>query len=230
MKRTTQLAFLLLLLPGLAIGAQFYKEKPYTEWSEKDAKKLLSNSPWAYTYTFTEIPERFTDIGRNTAGETELKVNFRIRWLSAKPVRQAIARLAMTQKHAEPNAALAEKLDQFVNRAFPEHIVIAVDFDSNDGRLQGAVLQVMNNLLASQLHNNTYLVKNNGEKVWLTDYQRPRGDGIGAQFVFPRMLNDKPFVTSADKEVRFVTELSSRYSLNIRFKVADMVYHGQLEY
>jgi hypothetical protein len=53
---------------------------------------------------------------------------------------------------------------------------------------------------------------------------------LGAKFVFPRRLDGRPFLSPDDKEVRFITELSSRYSLNIHFKVADMIFDRQLEY
>jgi hypothetical protein len=38
---------LLLMLPPLLFSADFWKEKKSAEWSDKDVKRLLSNSPWA---------------------------------------------------------------------------------------------------------------------------------------------------------------------------------------
>ncbi|MBI3952267.1 MAG: hypothetical protein HY314_17595 [Acidobacteria bacterium] len=231
-KRCSQLIWLVvLMLPVLTGAVQFYKKKPYVEWSEKEAQKILNNSPWAYTYTFTETQQQFWKPGTNTAGVNEINVNFYIRWLSAKPIRQAFAQLVALQKRPEEDqASLRPKLDEFVSRSFPEHIVLSVDYNSNDGRLRGEVMQIMSSLVTSQLQNNTYLVKSDGEKVWLAEYQPPRPDGLGAKFVFPRMVGEKPFLSPTDKEVRFISELSSRYSFNIRFKVADMNLDGQLEY
>jgi hypothetical protein len=37
----------LLMLPTLLFSADFWKEKKADEWSDKDVKRLLSNSPWA---------------------------------------------------------------------------------------------------------------------------------------------------------------------------------------
>jgi len=37
-----------LVLSAVALAADFWSAKPYTEWSDKEAAKLLSNSPWAH--------------------------------------------------------------------------------------------------------------------------------------------------------------------------------------
>ena len=37
----------LLLLFGFGLLAAEFWQKPYTEWSEKDAAKMMTNSPWA---------------------------------------------------------------------------------------------------------------------------------------------------------------------------------------
>jgi hypothetical protein len=229
-KRCSQLIWLVvLILPALTGYGQFYKKKPYVEWSEKEAQKLLNNSPWAETYTFTE--QQFVTPGTNTGGVDEINVHFYIRWLSAKPIRQAFAQMLLLQKRSEmEQASLKPKLDAFVSRSFPEHIVVAIDYNSNDGRLQGEVMQILNSLVTAQLKNNTYLVKDNGEKVWLAEYQPPQPDGLGAKLVFPRRLGEKPFLSTSNKEIRLITKLSDRYSLSIRFKVADMVFEDQLEY
>jgi hypothetical protein len=43
--RYLSVTLLLAVLPALA--EDFWKARPYTEWSEKEVKKLLTNSPWA---------------------------------------------------------------------------------------------------------------------------------------------------------------------------------------
>jgi hypothetical protein len=49
MKRRATLSVALLVLPGalLVWAADPWKEKPYTEWAEKDVRKVLEKSPWA---------------------------------------------------------------------------------------------------------------------------------------------------------------------------------------
>jgi hypothetical protein len=229
-RRNAQLVWLIvLILPALTIYGQFYKKKPYSEWSEKETQKMLNDSPWAETYTFTQ--QEFVTPGTNTGGVDETHVSFYIRWLSAKPIRQAIAHLMTVQNTSESaRAALKPKLEAFIARSLPEHIVLSINYDSNDGERKGEVMQIMNSLVTSLLKNNTYLVKDNGEKVWIAEYQPPQPDGLGAKFIFPRQLDGKPFLGTNDKEVRLITKLGGRYSLNVRFKVADMMFDGKLEY
>ncbi|MCI0490560.1 MAG: hypothetical protein L0229_28540, partial [Blastocatellia bacterium] len=57
LKRTfTAAAFFLFLFP-LLVPAQ-WSGKPYTEWSEKEALKLLHDSPWGRTEIFSNLPDR----------------------------------------------------------------------------------------------------------------------------------------------------------------------------
>jgi hypothetical protein len=46
-------------LPTLALGGDFWQDKPASEWSDKDARRLETKSPWAKetTATFGEMPQ-----------------------------------------------------------------------------------------------------------------------------------------------------------------------------
>ncbi|PYT08580.1 MAG: hypothetical protein DMF60_04535, partial [Acidobacteria bacterium] len=85
----------LMLAQPLTITAQ-RANKPYTEWSEKDVLKMLNDSPWAQTHSFTDTSRtastQATGAGATSAIAEVINVNFRVRFLSAKPTRQAIAR------------------------------------------------------------------------------------------------------------------------------------------
>jgi hypothetical protein len=61
------------------------------------------------------------------------------------------------------------------------------------------------------------------------DYRAPGPDGLGAKFIFPRTLDGKPFIDSSSGEVRVYIELGKTKVIR-RFKVADMMYDGKLEY
>ena len=45
------LPILLLVLVPTILGKDFWKEKSYKEWSEKECSEMLQNSPWARDYT-----------------------------------------------------------------------------------------------------------------------------------------------------------------------------------
>jgi len=66
--------------------------------------------------------------------------------------------------------------------------------------------------------------------VLLADFKAPVADGLGAKFVFPRMLNNQPFLTPGNGQLKFSSQLSNKIKIETRYKVSDMQYDGRLEY
>lgn len=213
------------------------KPKPWTEWSEKDALKILDDSPWGQIQIQTDTAEMFfspanqvSDRGKSQGSTNQsVDVNYHIRFLSAKIVRQAFARSIMLQQK-KPNAPLPDALRAFVERDFDQFVVIAVTFDSKDGRFSGPALQMFNSANMGVLQNNTYLELSNGKRVFIQDYKPPISDGLGAKFIFPRMVDGQPMLSPESGEVRFVSEVGPAIKLNMRFKVASMMNEGKLDY
>lgn len=247
MKRTAILVLFVFALAG--IGFSQKKIKPWTEWSKKDAEKILNESAWGQTQVATDTSEMTYSptVSSTTANRTlsvdsnrgdrsergavnqEVYVRYRIRFLSAKPIRQAFARLIEAEQ-GEKNAQLSEQLKGFVDRSFDEWIVVAVGFESNDQRFAGPVMQDINSAVASALKNSVYLERSDGKRLFLTDYRAPINDGLGAKFVFKRRVDDDDFITATSGEVRFFAEVGKKVTLNQRFKIADMMYEGRLEF
>ena len=229
----------LLMLFSLTTPAQWDK-KPHEQWSEGDAKKILNNSPWGKTQTFSSPVNMFRGpvSGRQggSSSTTNLPpdathVHFRVRFLSAKPIRQAITRmLELTQKQPL-SEEMSTQLKTFAGGEFLEYIIITVSADSTE---QGANVQQAAALLrqrgTGELKNNTFLEVKGGKRLFLHEYQTPRQDGLGARFLFLRFADGKPFITPESEEIRFYTELSDTYRLSNRFKTKDMMYEGKLEY
>jgi hypothetical protein len=145
--------------------------------------------------------------------------------LTAKPIRQALARRAQIQ-----NPQLAEQLKAFAEQHTDKYIVVAVDFESRDRRYSGPAMQIFNSANTGVLKNNTYLENNDGKRLFLQEYIAPINDGMGAKFVFPRTQNNEQFVNEQSGYLRFYSEVAKNIKLNMRFKIADMMYDGNLEY
>jgi hypothetical protein len=234
MRKLACLILALGLLGGLATAQK--KVKPWTEWSEKDAQKILDDSPWAHIQTETDVTEMFftpttqgnsgAGTSRGTQGATNqaTKLDFRIRLLSAKPVRQALARTIIAK---QPD--MAPQMKAFVDRDFGEFIVVAVTWDSADQRYSGQAMQLFNSANTGLIKNKTFLEVKGGQRNFLGQYLAPQADGLGAKFIFPRTVDEKPFVP-ADGELRFWSEFSDKIKLNMRFKLSEMTYEGKLEY
>jgi hypothetical protein len=234
MIRTRKLApaLLVLLLAMSVMAAQKYK--PWTEWSKKDAEKILNDSAWGQTQTDTDTTEMTWSTASRPPGtmgqlNQATSVSFHIRFLSAKPIRQALARLAELDTSSNTPQQV-QNARAFVDQKYDQSIVVAVSFESKDGRFSGPAFQAIGSAITNTLKNNTYLeVK--GKRIFLQEYQAPTPGGIGAIFIFPRSVDGVPVVDPKGGEIRFWAEFPGReLTLNMRFKIANMTYDGVIEY
>lgn len=244
MIRILSVCSLLLLFAGAAIAQ---KTKPWTEWSEKDAEKVLNDSAWGQTQTegdsSSQAPSSTSAITATTAARREdsnikaassvesgekkesQPVHYRVRLLSAKPIRAAFVRMIELQ------GAPAEKVAQlrtFVDRDFGDYIVVTITMDGDRKRMT-PIAQQLTAADADVLKATTFLERKDGKRVELMDYRAPIQDGLGAKFVFPRTVDGKPFIDANSGEVRFSTEVA-KAKITRRFKVTEMMYDGKLEY
>jgi hypothetical protein len=243
MKRILLLCSVFILF---TVNASAQKEKPWTDWSEKDAMKVMTDSAWAQTQkelSDTDTPsgpitavagKRETENTKGTNAESgesigrksmALTLNYRVAFLTAKPVRQAFVRLLEIKKPETP-ADKATERRAFIDRDFGDYIVVVLQLDGTDGnKLKPAQALLSGDPKAFK--DTAYLERKDGKRVALMDYRVP--DQLGAKFIFPRTLEGKPFLDASSGEVRVYMELG-KTKLSRRFKVADMMYDGKLEY
>lgn len=244
--------FLALTTTFLLVSIGVSQQKPWTEWTKAEAEKILNHSAWGQTQTETDTSEMVytpttqgggvanarttTDrqvVNNNRvaqgANNQAISVNYHVRLLSAKPVRQALMRvITLTQKDQDPR--LLRDLAAFVERDFGDYIAVAVSFDSTDGRFSGPALQAFSSAALGTLKNKTYLERKDGKRLFLMDYHTPINDGLGAKFIFPRFVEERPFLNAESGSVRFYSEVTGQIKLNVTFKLSEMIYNGQLEY
>lgn len=242
MKSATKVLLILSGL-GMTLGATAQdKIKPWMQWTVKDAEKILYDSGWGQTQTNSVI----------SAQMDVQKVNLRVHFLSAKPIRQAILRI---MELASPKAS-PEQIQEawaLVDRTFDKTIVVAVTYDGNDPGMIGPVFQALAGGVTATLKNNTYLEIKGGRRLFLQEYQPPSGDGLGAKFIFSRFFEDKTFIDPKADWVRFFArfpapsliagttwnptsgasgqmEGSRPLTINVRFKIADFECNGVMVY
>ncbi len=217
-------------------------KKPWTEWSQNEAQKILNNSAWGRMQTDTDTTEMFfrptadtrrapnaADRAVEGATNQSTNVTYGIRFFSARPVRQAFVRMIqLQQKKLEPE--VLERMKNFAEVESTDSIIVAVTVEGTDKRSLGKVLQIVNSAATGTLKNTTYLERNDGKRLFLQEYVTPGRDGFGARFIFPRIVDGQPFLTKDFAEVRFVSDFDPMVKLNMRFKLADMMLDGQLEY
>jgi hypothetical protein len=161
------------------------------------------------------------------ASNQAMSVNYHVRFLSARPIRQALARMIEIQE--KESKSVREQLGPFVERDFSDYIVVAVAFDASDPRFGGPALQAFSSATLGTLKNQAYLERSDGKRLFVIDYKPPINDGLGAKFIFPRTVDGQPFLTDSG-DVRFFGQLSDKITLSTKYKLHDMIYEGKLEY
>lgn len=141
----TSVILTLVLVSLIAIsanGQEFWEKKPYQSWSEKEARKLLTDSPWADRHTLSQTiiqplqspgaaragtnpleniegarspdPGARTDEGR--ARQARPEIRYEVQFRSALPIRQAIVRLSqINAKYDEMAAEQKQAFDKSVD-------------------------------------------------------------------------------------------------------------------
>ena len=233
----------MLLSAGLA-----QNKKPWTEWSKKDVEKTLNDSAWGQTQSegsdssSSSSTSAITQVAAPRAADREVSqrqgesgegkpstvVKYHVRFLSAKPVRAAFARMVLLAK-PQADEALTSQLQAFVDRDFADYIVVSVGVEVGDQKMAMPVMKAFNVATTEGLQKNVYLERKDGKKLYLMEYRAPVEDGMGAKFVFPRKFEGQPFLTENDS-VRFVALVNEKMKLNTRYKLSDMLYEGKLEY
>lgn len=237
MKRNLYVVLICFLLVGSGFAQ---KTKPWTEWSKKDADKMLNDSAWAESQTRGEgaagLPQGAnagnanTNRGTGTTQETiPTDYRIRIRLISAKPIREGMARrivLAQPDKTKE----LTEQLQPVIDKGFGDYIVVGVNFEGANPRTVMPFLQNLSRWNAAALAGKVYLERKDGKRLELMDYKAPIADDMGGKFVFARTLDGAPFLAADSGTVRFVINVPDKLKLDVKFKVSDMMYGEKLEY
>ena len=237
-KQAGLLAMLLLFKVVLTFAAKdFWEEKPFTEWNEQEAMKMLSVSPWSRTLTVlggtlapANAANRVTDLpslsqaggGRGVSqaglgyGSGGDSVDVYVSWFSSGRIRQALARLAQIRNHTPDSEVKA-----FAERPSEDYQICVA----------GPVLEIFNSLSLADFKPKTFLVskKDKSKSLPLKSYTAPRerSDGM-VVFSFERQLNGKPAFGLEDQEVEFVAQ-GKKVVLKASFKLAKMLSAGNLD-
>lgn len=239
MRKIVWVCFVALLI-GSIVSAQ-KETKPWTEWTLKDVQRVMNDSAWGQTQVETEQASGSTaaittttdkeklnqDASKPTAGSVTGYIKYFIRFLSARPIREAVVRKLQLEK---PAMEMTEQLKAFAETGSNDYIVVSVVAEASDKKMAGSPMQAFNSAKLESLKEATYLERKDGQRLLLLDFRPPTNDGLGAKFVFPRALNNQPFISNEAGQVRFNCQLSKTIKLTARFKVSDMMYDGKLEY
>lgn len=230
--------FVLLLGAAVLWAGDPWKEKPFTEWSQKETAKVIRNSPWARSVSIlsaegslqgparTSVPQEGDDRmarlgslggsggGGSRPGRSGGRTRFIVQWALALTVRQALVRRQQLRGTVEE-----EQAHQFLARR-PEQYVIIV-LGPNMGPFQ--------ELGEDKVRQSAYLQPRHSKKKILPERVRfiRRGTRLAAvEFYFPRRVEEGPVIDPGEKKVRFYCTSSSS-ALSTDFNLRKMTRKGE---
>ena len=225
MRRTTILAGIALAVAASLAAKEVWERKRFGKWTDREVNRVLDNSPWGLVYQLTSRTPFTADLQRRRNDYYEhLRVH--IRFLTAKPIRQALVRTLILRSQGELDAS--RYLD-FIEQPNPHRIIVTLSLNSEDPQqLNQAQAQLKNSNLTA-FANNTFLHTKTGKKVFINRYEPPDERGLGALLYFPRRLpGGQPLVTSGDEQILFQTDGLGE-PVRQWFQLGPMVFEGQLE-
>jgi len=241
------LGFVLLLIALVLtiFPKDFWEEKPFTQWTEQEAMKLVSDSPWARPMTVlgsvlgagqtvtnksSELPNvasagggRSSGTAMNTGTAMGQSQGFapgdpvpvQVRWFSSVRLRQALGRLGQIQSKVPES-----EVRKFAEQPMEDYQIAVI----------APIMGTFNDLSLEDFKGKTFLTskKDKSKKIALKNYTAPkdRSDGI-ALFSFPR-TPDRPTFGPEDQEVEFSAQ-GGKITLKTSFKLARMMTDGKLD-
>ena len=242
----------LLVLLGVGLLARstsdFWKEKAYTQWTDDEITRMLSDSPWAQSSKANTQGSR-QGMGRQGggmgrrggwgypgggypgggggypgSGEWTPQFTATIRWQTALPVREALLRQSGSTK-TDDSSVLTAPVTSYVIAVLgvPETLPSSgrgrYGRRSDDDRSR----EDRDADLLDRLKSATYLSRKDKASIFPEKVARAQ-DGTTILFTFARSAP----ISLDDKEVEFVTRFGPA-EIKHKFKLKDMVYQGRLE-
>jgi len=226
-----------ILFSSLLWAADFWNQKPYTQWNWHEINRLLGDSPWAAQQAFGETvtPAEKSSVEQDRPSSDaavrgvreELSVppivtrQYFIRFQSATPVRMALAQRAVLEGRITPEQAA----DYVEMHPAPGYVVAAILVPRNQDRAE------LNLVSTEYLRSRAYLrLKSSKKQIYLEKYRSPSEmGGWEAYLYFPRFSSGEDLFQLEEEEVTFVCELNSETRLSRRFSLENMVFRGELE-
>ncbi len=254
---THYLGFLCLLALGAVVvfAADFWKDKAYTQWSDDEVNKMLSDSPWAQN-TKTTTPGQQSmgqrGMGRRGGmgggpwggmggggmgggrrgggpygGNSTPAINVTVRWQSSLPVREALLRQAGTTK--ADDSEVAAKL----TAPAPGYVIAIVGLPPTAPSRNGDVYRRGEDNDSDSSGSHDADLDRMKSATYLNRKDRPSlfPDKIERGKDGATILVTFPKTTPIsldDKEVEFVSRYGAM-EIKRKFKLKDMQYQGKLE-
>ena len=220
MRRRWAVLLVWLAACGVVAASDFWTVKPYTAWTEKEARTVMEDSPWAVLVSAPlppagPVPTADATSGRGGGGGGRgddfgpgvRRVRVTISWRSALPIKQAITRAQMGTTETPSAEALA-----FLERQEQFYVV----------GLAGLPPQYASPGAGTTVE---AFLRRNGKSP-IPAQQAGAQPGRGPATLLIAFSRTDPIVLE-DGEVEFTAKFGA-FEVKRKFKLKDMVFGGQL--
>jgi hypothetical protein len=233
----------------------FWVKKDWTKWSKDECNKMLTDSPWARTWTKSQVnlsaalPSASGDARESTQGENNVELHYSIQFRSALPIRRAFVRQAqILNKYDSMDEAHKKAFDAqtqaMLARTFDDVIVVHVEYGSNSQVFERDMATYWKSIRPDSIPEDFYLINERGDRISPVKFVAPPAGTYAFELIFPRLKNNEPIVRDGDKnlELQFIspavgpqTSSSSvpafgRERVLAQYKVDKMMLDGKLTY
>ena len=230
-----------LALSAALTAADFWQEKDFTAWTVPQVEKMLTDSPWARKVTVVIGSPREGALdsfqggdaglggggGRNSDTGTEVqgvrRVTVTVAWISGLPARQALVRL-----QSGLGAPVPSDLHRELSQDEPLYRLAVVGLPVRGRKIPlGTVEEIKARTALKPARRDSILpetIRVLSAPAWMFGRAFQDGDQfVRVEFLFPKTSP----IALDDKEVEFSTKLGD-VEFTKKFKLADMMVHGQL--
>lgn len=222
-------------------ASEFWLAKDYRQWSERECRKLLHDSPWAKSYLLTQTHIELIEATPSTdrLREREPRIEYHVQLRSALPIRQAQVRLAQLRAdydnmHPEEKLGFDMEMTQILEASFEDVAGVHVSYATNVPLWDRELALYWRSQSTETLKNSTWLIGHEGRRASLLQYSRGAEDTQEFLLLFPRQFEGKDLVGPEDKHLTLefthpnVGEGSRR--ILVQFQIKKMLIDGVVVY
>jgi hypothetical protein len=226
----------LLLCISILFAADFWEQKDYKQWSDKECITMLTKSPWVQEQKIYSTAK----LGNSDSAEGQQFIQYQIQISSATPIRQANVRQQMLAAKydslpADQKEAFDKKAAEYLAADMSDKVIVMVAYSTNVQKLDLDLARHWQTQNMATLQNSVNLYSGKS-KVAIASYAAAQGAQRQFQFVFPRQKDGKPLLTADDKSLTLefnppkIGDIGEDRPMMIEFKAKKLTYKGELAY
>jgi hypothetical protein len=235
MLRRSAVILMLVLQPSWIAAQDFWIKKNFDQWSLKECLRLLQDSPWTQSKTFTRVFIQSSAQAAAVPGREDTpQITYAAQIWSAAPIRQAaVQKTRLSKEYKNFDAQKRQELEanaaSLLKDTFSDRIEIRVEYSTTAPIYEQSLAAYWQNRANALWPQDTFLITPTGKHP----PAQARSEGLAGYFVlvFPRTVDGRPLISAADKGFSLdfyspaVGVMPSEHIL-LEFKLKNMTIQG----